>query len=139
MKKILYAIATFLLVSTLVFLFVTPRQKVIPNALDRNLCPPENGTFYGVGIELSEEWARILEARKRNRQLVDSLKGLSYGGGARAYMPLTEGNTTFIYSTKGNPSRVVIGPCEAELPEGDYMVTMKDGVISVAPIQTKSK
>jgi len=67
-------------------------------------------------------------------------KHLSYGGGVRVYTPITEGDVTMIYSTKENPTRITVGPCEAELPEGDYTVTMKDGVISVSPIQsTKNK
>ncbi|HRE52245.1 MAG TPA: hypothetical protein PK339_12535 [Flavitalea sp.] len=58
-----------------------------------------------------------------------TLTTASSGGGERAYIPIIEGDTTLIYG----PIRVAIGPCETELPEGDYMVVMKNRIISIVP------
>lgn len=99
MKKILYAIATFLLASTLVFLFVTPRKEKF-NWSDERLWRSESGAFYEGTFEPSKESLRAMEARKRmvadtnmEKTWIDSLyltpseslKKYSFGGGGTLY------------------------------------------------------
>jgi|GEM_PF-5623070 len=66
-----------------------------------------------------------------------TLTTASSGGGERAYIPIIEGDTTLIIEGDTTliygPIRVAIGPCETELPEGDYMVVMENRIISIVP------